>query len=89
MLIATLMDQVKTNYIILNLYYVIGDYKENHLLKTGNFVEIIFEAANNSFGLHVVYLQIDFRVFFNLLKPVTELITDKYLVESGFHEIKN
>ena len=57
------MDQVKTNYIILNLYYVIGDYKENHLLKTGNFVEIIFEAANNSFGLHVVYLQIDFRVF--------------------------
>ena len=82
------MDQVKTNYIILNLYYVIGDYKENHLLKTGNFVEIFFEVANNSFGLCVVYLQIDFRVFFNLLKPVTELITDKYLVESGFHEIK-
>ena len=66
------MDQVKTNYLILNIYYVVGDYKENHFLKTENIGEIFFEIANNLFGLYVVYLQDYFRVFFNLLKPVTE-----------------
>ena len=71
--ISTLMDQVKTNYVILNLYYVIGNYKENHFLKTENIGEIFFEVANNSFGLYIiVYLQIYFRIFFNLLKPVTK-----------------
>ena len=80
--ISTLMGQVKTNYVILNHYYVIGKYKENHFLKTENFGEIFFEVANNLFGLYTVYLQIYFRVFFNLLKPVTELIADKYLAES-------
>ena len=70
--ISTLIDQVKTNYLILNIYYVVGDYKENHFLKTENIGEIFFEVANNSFGLYVVYLQVYFRVFFNLLKPVTK-----------------
>ena len=85
--ISTLMDQVKTNYVILNLYYVVGNYKENHFLKTENFGEIFFEVANNLFGLFTVYLQIYFRVFFNLLKPVTELIADKYLAESGCKKV--
>ena len=81
---STLVDQIKINYVTLNLYYVVGDYKENHFLKTENFREIFFEVANNFFGLYVVYLQIYFRVIFNLLKPVTaELIVDKYLAESG------
>ena len=81
--IATLMDQVKPNHVILNIYYVVGDYKENNLLKTENFWEIFIKVGNNLSGLYVVYLQIYFRVFFNLLKPVTELITDKYLAEFG------
>ena len=55
---------------------------ENHFLKTENFGEIFFEVANNLFVLYIVYLQIYFRIFFNLLKPVTELIADKYLAES-------
>ena len=85
--IATLMDQAKTNYAILNLCYVLGDYKENKLLKTENFGEIFFEVGYNSLGLYVVYLQIYFRVYSNFLKPVTELITDKYLAESGCKKV--
>ena len=81
--ISTLVDQIKTNYVILNLYLFVGDYKENHFLKTENFREIFFEVANNLFGLYVIYLQIYFRVIFNLLKPVTELIVNKYLAKSG------
>ena len=85
--IATLMDQVKTNYAILNLYYVVGNFKEINLLKIENFGEIFIEAANNSFGLYVVYFKTYVRVFFNLLKPVTELITDKYLADSRHKKV--
>ena len=50
-------------------------------MRTGNYGEIFFEIANNLFGVYIVYLQTYFRVFFNLLKPVTEVIMDYYLSE--------
>ena len=34
------MDQIKRNSILLNLYYVVGGYKKNNLMRTGNFGEI-------------------------------------------------
>ena len=38
--IFNLMDQIKRNSILLNLYYVVGGYKKNDLMRTGNFGEI-------------------------------------------------
>ena len=46
-----------------------------------NFGEIFSEVANNLFGIYVAYLQTYLRVFSNLLKPITRLITDEYLSE--------
>ena len=51
------------------------------MMGTENFGEIFFEVANNLFGIYVAYLQTYLRVFSNLLKPVTRLITDEYLSE--------
>ena len=77
------MDQVKSNSVVLNLYYKVGDYDENDLMRTENVGEIVFEVANNLFRIYVVYLQTCVREFFNLLKPITELITDNYLSVHG------
>ena len=79
------MDQVKSNSVVLNLYSKVGDYDKNDLMRTGNFRGTVFEIANNLFGIYVVYLQTCVREFFNLLKPITELITDNYF---SVHECK-
>ena len=52
-------------------------------MRTGNFRGTVFEIANNLFGIYVVYLQTCVREFFNLLKPITELITDNYFSVHG------
>ena len=49
------MDQVKSNSVVLNLYYKVGDYDKNDLMRTENFGEIVFEVANNLFRIYVVY----------------------------------
>ena len=80
------MDQVKTRSVALNLYYSVGDYARNDIMRIENFGEIFFEISNNSFGVYIVYLQIYFRVFFNLLKSVTEVLIDNYLFEHACKE---
>ena len=80
--IFNLMDQAKTKSVVLNLYYVVGDYEKYDLMRTENFCQTFFEVSSNSLGIYVAYLQTYLRVFFNLLKPITELITNKYLFEN-------
>ena len=45
--------------------------------------EIFYTVANNPFGLYIFYLDIylSSNLYFNLLKPVSEAITDNYLSE--------
>ena len=81
LLICNLMEQLKTKAIVLNLYYMVGEYIRNDIIITENFGEIFFEVANNPFGVYIFNNEINLRVFFNLLKPVTEVIVDKYLSE--------
>ena len=75
------MKIVKSKSVVWNLYYVVGDSSKNDIMRTENFGEIFFEVPNNSFGIYDVYLQTYLKVFFNLLRPITELITDDYLPE--------
>ena len=80
--ISYLMNEVKVNRVIFNLYYVVGNFPHCHGENIG---EIFFEVANNLFGLHVVFVQIYLKGFFNLMKPITELVTDKY--EKSHHSV--
>ena len=85
--IWNLFDQVKTRSVVLNLCYLVSDHASNDIIRTENFGEIFFEIANNPFGVYTLYLQTYFRVFFNLLKPVTEVIMDNYLFEHACKKV--
>ena len=78
--ICELMEQVNARSIVLNLYYLVGEYAGNGK-STENFGEIFFEIANNPFGVYIFYLQIYLRMLFNLLKLVTEKFVENYLAE--------
>ena len=78
--ICELMKQVNARSVVLNLYYLVGEYAGNSKM-TENFGETFFEIANNPFGAYIFYLQIYLRMLFNLLKPVTKKVVDNYLAE--------
>ena len=78
LLIYNLFEQVNTKTVVLNIYYLDGDYIEK---RTKDFGEIFPEFANNPFSLYIFYLEINLRVYLNLLKAVTKAITDNYLSE--------
>ena len=74
------MEQVNVRSVVLNLYYLVGEYIGNGKW-TENFREIFFEIANNPFGVYISYLKIYLRMFFNLLRLVTEKVVGNYLAE--------
>ena len=74
------MEQVNARSVVLNLYYLLEESASNGKW-TENFGEILFEIANNPFGVYIFYLQINLRMFFNLLRSVTEKVVDNYLAE--------
>ena len=74
------MKQVNARSVVLNLYYLVGEYAGNSKM-TENFGETFFEIASNPFGAYIFYLQIYLRMLFNLLKPVTKKVVDNYLAE--------
>ena len=69
-------EQVNTKTVLLNIYYLVGDYIEK---RTENFWEIFYEDTNNPFGLYIFYFEIYLRVYFNLFKPVSKIIIENYL----------
>ena len=75
--VGELMEPVNAKAIVLNINYLVGEYQS----KTENFGEVCFEIANNSFGVFIFYVQIYLRMFFDLPKPVTEIVIDNYLAE--------
>ena len=78
--ICELMERVNSRPIVLNLHYLVGEYAGNGKWNE-NFGEILFEIANNPLSVYIFYLQIYLRMFFNLLKPVTEKVVENYLAE--------
>ena len=76
---CVLMEQVNGRS-VLNLYYLVGEYAGNGN-RTENFGKIFFENANSPFGVYIFYLQVCLRMFFNLLKPVTEKVVENYFAE--------
>ena len=71
--IYNFFQQVNTKVVVLNIYYLVGDNVEK---RTENFGEIFYKVANNPFRLYIFYLEIYFRVYFNLLKAATKVIID-------------
>ena len=78
--VGELMELVNAKAIVLNINYLVGEYQS----KTENFGEVCFEIANNSFGVFIFYVQIYLRMFFDLPKPVTEIVIDNYLAEHRY-----
>ena len=68
--ILHLMKYFNARYIVLNIYYLVGNYI-SHL--TENFNEIFSEIANTPFAVYVLFVQIYLRMYFNLLKPVMKI----------------
>lgn len=48
-----------------------------------NFGKIFKEVGNSSFSLFVIFVQVYFRVYFNKLKCIIELVEDNYLFEKS------
>ena len=78
--ISMLMNEANEKAVVLNLYYLVDDFS-----LAENFGEFFIETVSNSFGLYILFRQINFRVFWNALSDVTNLVTENYLLE---HEIK-
>ena len=74
------MEQVNARFVVLNLYYLIGEYAGNGTW-TENFGDIFLEIANNPFGVYIFDLQIFLRMFYILLNPVTKKVVENYLAE--------
>ena len=81
-----MFDHAKMRSVVLSLCYLVDDHASNNIIRTENFGEIFFETANNLFGVYIAFLQTYFRVFFNLPKPVAEVIMDNYLSEHACKE---
>ena len=79
-LLSLVMEQVNARSVVLNLNYLVGENIDNGRM-TENFGEIFFEIANNPVGVYIFYLQIYLRMFFNLLRLVTEKVVDNFLAE--------
>ena len=59
------MDEVKIEYLVLSIYYVITDFKENY-------DEIFEQVINTPFSLYVTHIKVFFRIYFNKLRSVTD-----------------
>ena len=40
---------------------------------------MFYEVANGPFGVYILYLQIYLRMFFNLRKPITDVVIENFL----------
>ena len=71
--IYMLMNEINAKSVVLNLYYLVGDFS-----LAGKFGKLFAEIANHSFGPHILFLQIYYRVFFNALSDVINIVTENY-----------
>ena len=62
--------------VALNLDYLIGTY----VAHTENFHEFFTEIANTPFAMEVLFVQIYLRIYFNMTKPITEIVIENCLI---------
>ena len=70
------MKYLNAGSVVLNLYYLV----ENYGGRTENFNEIFREIANTSFVVYVLFVQIYLRIYFNIVKPITEIVIENCLM---------
>ena len=70
------MKYLNARSVVLNLYYLVGNYGG----RTENFNEIFREIANTSFVVYVLFVQICLRIYFNIVKPITEIVIENCLM---------
>ena len=71
-----LMKYLNARSVALNLYYLVGNYGD----RTENFNEIFTEIANTPFAVYVLFVQIYLRIYFNMVKPITEIVIENCLM---------
>ena len=78
--VYSLFEQVQTSDVHLNIFDRTS-YFISHGPKSNNYGEIFCELINNPFALYISYLEIFCRVYFNLLKDVTEIVMFNYFAQ--------
>ena len=58
------------------IYYLVGNYGG----RTENFHEIFTEVANTPFAVYVLFVQIYVTIYFNMVKPITEIVIENCLM---------
>ena len=65
---------------VLNLYYLVGNYGD----RTESFFhELFVEIANTPFAVYILFIQIYLRMYFNLTKPITEIVIENCLMKKS------
>ena len=89
-----LLDCIKRNTFLLSLYYVISDFSKDFYNVNENFGIIFFELANKPFMLYLIYLEVFLKVFFNMMKVISDYLIHMYFsnfkaIPHNFTNFKN
>ena len=76
-------EKVQTSDVYLNVFYKTSDFI-SHGPKNHNYGEIFNELINHPFALYISYLEIYSRLYFNLLKDVTDFVSFNYFSREVF-----
>ena len=69
-------QSLNAHCVALNLDYLIGTY----VAHTENFHEFFTQIANTPFAMGVLFVQIYLRIYFNMTKPITEIVIENCLI---------
>ena len=72
--VTSLFEKVQVSDVYLNVFYKTSDFI-SHGPKNHNYGEIFTDLINNPFALHISYLEVYARLYFNLLKDVTQFVS--------------
>ena len=70
------MKFLNVRSVVLNLYYLVGNYGGH----TENFNEIFMEISNTPFAVYLLFVQIYLRIYFNMAKPITATVIENCLM---------
>ena len=70
------MKYLNARCIVLNLYYLVGNYGG----RTKNFHEIFTEIPNTPFAVYILFVLIYLIIYFNMVKPKTEIVIENCLM---------
>ena len=66
------MIYLNARSVVLNLYYLIGNYSGC----TEHFHELFVEIANTPYAIYILFVQIYLIMYFDLTKPITEIVIE-------------